>query len=148
MQTPEEFPPTEPAVATLSGKLVVIVMFLFGILIAGGVWGYWYQYLKPFRPIQESLRREYPGSNPRVIGGEFRGQTDLKGQPTVVVVMHLQAPPTDNPEQTEQLIGRIQELVLAQRSLENYRLLRVELPSPELKLDGKPPTYTRDLRKE
>ena len=54
MNEDEEPRPLPPA-ARVSGRVVVVAMFLFGITATAGLWGYWTLHTGPFRPLQDAL---------------------------------------------------------------------------------------------
>lgn len=68
---PEAVTPTaRPAAKKLiSGRTVVVLMFVLGILATAFLYTYWTLHLTPFMPLQEAIVREFPGSAPRVNGG-------------------------------------------------------------------------------
>jgi len=47
-------------------------MFLFGLVMTGSMYLYWTLYTKPFHEVQARLASEFPGSSPRVIGGQHK----------------------------------------------------------------------------
>ncbi|MFM7167016.1 MAG: hypothetical protein ACKO3T_17400 [Planctomycetaceae bacterium] len=53
----------------VSGRTVVVLMFVMGILATAFLYTYWTLHLTPFMPLQEAIVREFPGSAPRVNGG-------------------------------------------------------------------------------
>ena len=64
---------SEPRVNTVwwqSGKVIVASMFLLGIMATAFLYTYWTLHLMPFMPLQEALVQEFPGSAPRVDGGQ------------------------------------------------------------------------------
>ncbi len=58
-----------PAVA---GRWVVIGMFAFGTMLMVLLALYWHFHTAPFRPLQKALAAEFPGSLPRVEGGQHK----------------------------------------------------------------------------
>lgn len=63
-------PSRRPAVPVLSGRKVVAIMFLFGIAATAALYIYWTLHLMPFMPLQQAIVAEFPGSAPRVDGGQ------------------------------------------------------------------------------
>ncbi len=71
---------------TVSGKLVVGLMFAFGLLMIGTLYVYWYFHTGPFRPLQEAIARAIPKSSPRVIGGKHKShQPGSKNRLRIIV---------------------------------------------------------------
>jgi hypothetical protein len=81
--TPEE---PVPAGREVSGKLVVIGMFLFGLTMTGLMYLYWDLHTRPFRPLQEAINAAMPGSLPRVIGGRYKSHRDNSPNTLRIVV--------------------------------------------------------------
>ena len=59
-----------------SGRMIVALMFLLGILATSFLYGYWTLHLMPFMPLQEAIVAEFPGSAPRVDGGRKKMHKD------------------------------------------------------------------------
>ena len=67
-------------------------MFVFGICTTGLLFLYWKLHLMPFMPLQEAIVTEFPGSAPRVDGGQKKMHKDT---PTILrIVMKSQTDPT------------------------------------------------------
>jgi len=90
----------------LNGRTVVISMFLLGIMATAFLYTYWTRQLAPFMPLQEALVLEFPGSAPRVDGGQKKIH---KQTPMVLrVAMKTETDPfSEVPEDVEE-IGRMQ----------------------------------------
>ncbi len=69
---------------TISGRWLVIGMFAMGITATGLLYAYSTLHLGPFKPLQEAIVREFPGSSPRVDGGKKRMQLDT---PTILRIL-------------------------------------------------------------
>lgn len=52
------------------------MMFLLGILATSFLYAYWTLHLMPFMPLQEAIVAEFPGSAPRVDGGQKKMHKD------------------------------------------------------------------------
>lgn len=65
-----------PAGRVVSGKLVVVGMFAFGVVLTALLYAYWELHTRPFRPVQEAIARAIPGSSPRVIGGKYKSHKE------------------------------------------------------------------------
>lgn len=121
----------------VSGRLVVISMFAFGLLVTGALWLYWELYTRPFRQLQEAIVREMPNSNPRVIGG--RQKSHEAGNPaTLRVVIRVKFNPQEEEAQAQQLARRLAQLIADHHDLSTYQVLEIHLyeslPEEELHL--------------
>ena len=97
----------------LTGRKVVAAMFLMGFGATGLLYTYWTLHLMPFMPLQEAIVAEFPGSAPRVDGGQRKSH---KQTPTILrIVMKSKVDPTstdaDSLEAMRALRARITELV-------------------------------------
>ena len=63
---------------------MVIGMFAMGITATGMLYAYSTLHLGPFKPLQEAIVKEFPGSSPRVDGGKKRMQLDT---PTILRIL-------------------------------------------------------------
>lgn len=75
---------TLPTTRTISGRWMVIGMFALGITATGLLYAYSTLHLGPFKPLQEAIVKEFPGSSPRVDGGKKRMQLDT---PTILRIL-------------------------------------------------------------
>lgn len=97
----------------LTGRKVVVAMFIMGSFATAFLYGYWTLHLMPFMPLQEAIVAEYPGSAPRVNGGKKKLHKDT---PVVLQIgMKLRFDPTASDEKTvsevKALQSRIRDLV-------------------------------------
>ena len=102
-----------PATRTVSGRWLVIGMFAMGITATGLLYLYSTLHLGPFKPLQEAIVKEFPGSSPRVDGGKKRMQLDT---PTILrILMKSEIDPlSKNEEHVRTMMAmrkRIAELV-------------------------------------
>lgn len=81
----------------VTGPRVVAAMFGMGILATAFLYGYWTLHLMPFMPLQKAIVAEFPGSSPRVNGGQ---QKMHKETPRILHIdMKSEKDPTaDDPE--------------------------------------------------
>src|SRR3990172_7938391 len=78
--------------AELSGKWVVIGMFVFAIAATAGLFAYWELHTAPFRELQDALAQEFPRSRPRVEGGQRKKH---KHTPRILsIVLRVEFDPT------------------------------------------------------
>ena len=120
---------TQQRESTVSGKWVVISMFLFGMLATAVIWVYWHFHLMPFMPLQKAIAAEFENSSPRVTGGQHKSHKD---PPMVLrVVMRVPFNPKSSaPEveqQTGELVDRVGELCREFVPIEDYEILEVHL---------------------
>ena len=93
-----------------------------GITAAGLLFAYSTLHLGPFKPLQEAIVQEFPGSSPRVDGGKKRMQLDT---PTILrILMKSEIDPLSADEQSVR-----EMLALRQRIAE---LAREKVPLPDL----------------
>lgn len=125
-QTLQNLPEEGPKRA-VTGKLVVSAMFVMGITATAFLYGYWTLHLMPFMPLQEAIVREFPGSAPRVDGGQRKIH---KETPKILrIVMKWKSDPTAEDETTaaelERLRGRIEQLVKAHVSFPDLEIIEL-----------------------
>lgn len=114
---------------SVSGRLVVVVMFLLGLTATGILWMYWHLHMMPFMPLQEALAAEFSESSPRVDGGRRKQH---KGTPMILrVVMRVPFDPTaadaENQDQIEARIERTRELAVRHAAIDEYELLEIHM---------------------
>lgn len=112
---------------SIDGRKVVLGMFGFAILMTGALWVYWEAYTRPFRPLQYAINEAFPGSSPRVVGGEHKSHKD-ENPSTLRIVIRVDFNPqaaTDAEVEpyTSRLLGLAQEHV----DLSDYERLEVHL---------------------
>ncbi|MBX3443175.1 MAG: hypothetical protein KF774_12285 [Planctomyces sp.] len=121
--------PPEDEQRGISGRVVVIGMFAFGIFMVGLMYAYWELYTRPFRGLQNAIAAEMPGSMPRVIGGR-RKPSEARHPETLRIVIFVKFDPSDDAEssvQREAVAGRLAELAAAHQDLSRYEVLEVHL---------------------
>ena len=133
---------------TVSGRKIVVTMFVMAIFATGILWTYWHLHLAPFMPLQESIAAEFDHSSPRVDGGRRKMH---KGTPMILrVVMRVPFDPTDADSdiqnQIEQRMTRVVELATKYTPIGEYDLLEVHMyqETKEEKLRQK--TFTKNLK--
>ncbi len=118
--------PANARPAVVSGKLVVLGMFAFGIVLTAALYTYWDLHTRPFRPLQEALAKAIPGCSPRVIGGRHKSHQD--GSPnTLRMIVQVDYNPldADNEARRDDLARTILSLARTHHDLAPYE--RVEL---------------------
>src|SRR5580658_10351763 len=122
---PDEPSGSRSAVLRVSGRGVVLAMFAFGITATAGLWMYWSMHTGPFRPLQDALAKEFPGSVPRVDGGQRKMR---KGRPTILrAVLRVDFDPVTETAKGEQILDRVERLSRQHIDLSGYDVLDVYL---------------------
>jgi hypothetical protein len=113
----------------IPGPYVVIAMFAFGFLVTGLLFAYWHYHTAPFQELQSALAAEFPGSRPRVEGGQ---QKQHKDTPRVLrIVMKVDHHPERDKEKSERIADRVMELAQSHHGLAPYDLVEIHLYWPE-----------------
>jgi hypothetical protein len=117
--------PRSRATRRVSGTAVVIAMFVFGITATAALWTYWALHTGPFRPLQDALAKEFPGSVPRVDGGQRKLR---KGMPTILrAVLRVNFDPVTETAKGEQILARVEQLSRQYVDLGQYDVIDVYL---------------------
>lgn len=104
---------------TISGRWLVIGMFAMGITATGLLYAYSTLHLGPFKPLQEAIVKEFPGSSPRVDGGKKRMQLDT---PTILrILMKSEIDPWSESEESVRKMMAVRKRI-AELTSENVTL--------------------------
>jgi len=95
----------------VSGRTVVVLMFVLGILATAFLYTYWTLHLTPFMPLQEAIVREFPGSAPRVNGG--RRKIHKKTPMILRVAIKSEVDPTSEQPAEQQAMLHLRQRVAA-----------------------------------
>lgn len=118
-------PATPAAPKTVSGKYVVIVMFLFASFATSLLWYYWYYHNAPFVPLQKALAEEFIGCQPRVDGGQRKMHL---GTPKLLwVILRMPFKPDDDPSRSRKVAERVRDLVREKLPPDDFESLTVRL---------------------
>ena len=110
---------------TVSGRWVVVGMFLFGITATAALWLYWHYNTAPFRPLQEAIHAAYPDSQPRVEGGRLKGRADA---PSILrIVMRVEYDPTEEKERAAALAREVAGMARERLDLTQYDQLEFHI---------------------
>ena len=122
-------PDASPAASgRASGRWVVVGMLIFGIVATAGLWLYWELHTRPFRPLQEALVQEFPGSSPRVQGGQRKIHEHT---PRVLqVVMRVDFNPVADESQARRVAAHVVELARRHTDRASYTRIEVGLFQP------------------
>ena len=59
-------------VRVVQGRVVVLTIVAFALLMTGAMFVYWELYTRPFRPLQAAIAAKYEESSPRAVGGRYK----------------------------------------------------------------------------
>ena len=107
----------------LSGKLLVLGLFAFGIAATSLLYVYWDQHTKPFRPLREAIGREFRHSRPNVEGGRHKG----RGPWTLRISLTVPFPPAEEPDQSKKVFDRILEITRQNLKVDDIEKIEVNL---------------------
>ena len=133
-----------PGSRFISGKLVVIGMFAFGLFLTGLLFLYWDLHTRPFRPLQEAIADAVPGSSPRVIGGKHKSHQP--GAPnTLRIIVKVDYNPTEAPNEArrDELARTILQLARTHHDVTQYE--RIEL-HVEYRIPERPAEFWSSIR--
>lgn len=126
---------TQNRIRTISGKRLVLGLFVFGACCTAGMGLYWKLHLEPFYALQRALADEFPKSSPRVDGGRQKNSPML-----LRVSIQVKFPPREDDPRVEPIFQRMQELARQHTDLSRYAMLELyivyrppERPTEQLK---------------
>lgn len=114
---------------SVSGRKVVVGMFMLGLIATGILWFYWHYHLMPFMPLQKAIATEFKESAPRVDGGRRK----LQEETPMILRVQIRVPfdPTDkdgdSKRQTDHRLTVVEELAEKHASLTDYEVLQVHM---------------------
>jgi len=110
---------------SLTGKPVVLGMFLFALFVSVGLWSYWELHTQPFRTLTDQLGETFPHSNPRVEGGKHGMH---KQTPFVLrIVMRVQYAPNLNEQKYQKQVSEILGIAVQSGMLNKYEECEIHL---------------------
>ena len=114
---------------TISGRWLVVGMFVMGITLTSLLYAYSKLHLGPFRPLQDAIVNEFPGSAPRVDGGKKKPS---KNTPTILrILVKTEIDPLSKTEESERRLvfmrKRIGELALEKAPLPDLSVLEIHI---------------------
>lgn len=120
---------TQPESPGVSGRLVVVGMFLFAGLMVAILFLYWDQYTRPYRELQFAIAEEFPKSSPRVVGGAYK--SGRQGDPTtlrILIYVPLEKfnPEEESPER-DASVRRLALLASQHQQLADYEVMEIRL---------------------
>ncbi len=104
-------------------------MFVMGITLTSLLYAYSKLHLGPFRPLQDAIVNEFPGSAPRVDGGKKKPS---KNTPTILrILVKTEIDPLSKTDESEQQLifmrKRIGELALEKAPLPDLSILEIHI---------------------
>ncbi|MDA0833537.1 MAG: hypothetical protein O2955_17570 [Planctomycetota bacterium] len=129
-------PDSFPAASSNAGKNVVLAMFLFAGVLVASMFVYWHFHTVKFRPLQEAIASEFPGSKPRVDGGKRK--LHVESLPRVLrVVMKIDFNVEESPDKADRQLEQVRNLAEKYVEVDTYDELELHLyqapPEREIK---------------
>ena len=107
---------------TVSGRLVVLAMLGFGVVMTGSIWVYSKIELEPFQPLARAIKAEFPNAHPHVKGGRSKKQP-----PLLRIVMQVDFTPRETDERVTQIVDRVIALAQKHIDLTDYEKLEIHI---------------------
>lgn len=123
----------------ISGRIVVLSMFVFAVTATGALWTYWYYHSAPFVPLQVAIAEEFSGSSPRVDGGQRKMHKETST--LLWIIMRVEFDPEQDANQSLKTFHRVLELAREHLDLNPYEQLNVRL----FRGDPEKTIHSRDL---
>ncbi|MEZ5949917.1 MAG: hypothetical protein R3C12_12015 [Planctomycetaceae bacterium] len=109
----------------MSGRSLIACMFLFALCVTAGLYTYWNLHTGPFRHLTDTLGQRFPGSSPRVEGGQHGLHRET---PRVLrIVMRVEFHPLQEESRFQDHVEQVQRIVREQLVIENYDLCEIHL---------------------
>lgn len=100
-------------------------MVTFGTIATFTLWVYWYYHSAPFIPLQKAISAEFPGSSPRVDGGQRKMH---KGTPSELwIIMRVEFDVETDDATANAAVERVRQLVNEHLTTGEYEMLHVRL---------------------
>ena len=107
---------------TVSGRLVVLGMLGFGLVMTGAIWAFSVFELEPFQPLARAIKSEFPDSHPHVKGGRPKKQP-----PLLRIVMQVDFTPHETDKRVVQIVDRVIALSKEHIKLAEYETLEIHV---------------------
>jgi hypothetical protein len=130
-QDPSNTPAMPPEPPTVSGKLVVLVMFAFAAGLVALLYLYWEMHTRPFRPLQYAINEMYPGCQPRVVGGRYKSH--LRNTPNtlrIVITVKFDPQAPESAAQSEEIAQSLANLAVRHLNVFAYDVMEIHLVQP------------------
>lgn len=114
---------TRPKDRVVSGRVIVVAMFLLGLVLASLLFVYFEFNTRPFRPLRDAIGREFKRSRPNVEGGRLKG----RGARTLRITMSVPFDPTRDDPKSKDVLARVLSLARQHQDLTRYEKCEVNL---------------------
>ncbi len=104
----------------ISGRWVVIGMFLMGVTATATIFVYWDLHTKPFRPLTEAIGRTFKNSLPKVEGGRHK-----KDPTTLRIAMRVPFPPDLDEQAAQETLQTVRRLIREHQDLTGYERVQI-----------------------
>ena len=107
----------------LSGRAIVVVMFLLGSALTVLLYVYFEFNTRPFRPLRDAIGREFKHSRPNVEGGRLKG----RGAMTLRISMSVPFDPFQDHSKSQDVLTRVLFLARQHQDLTRFEKCEVNL---------------------
>ena len=107
----------------ISGRWLVIGLFMFGMAATALLFVYWDRHTKPFRPLREAIGREFRHSRPNVEGGRPKG----RGPWTLRISMTVEFPPAEDAPRAKRVFDRVLQIARQHHDVNEVDKVEVNL---------------------
>ena len=107
----------------LSGRVIIVAMFLLGLALTALLFVYFEFNTRPFRPLRDAIGSEFKRSRPNVEGGRFKG----RGAMTLRITMSVPFDPFQDDSKSKDVLARVLVLARQHQDLTRYEKCEVNL---------------------
>jgi len=115
--------PARPKDRVVSGRAIVVTMFVLGLILASLLFVYFEFNTRPFRPLSDALGREFKRSRPKVEGGRLKG----RGAMTLRITLSIPFDPNQDEPKSKEFLTRVLALARQHQELTRYEKCEVNL---------------------
>ena len=112
-----------PKDRVVSGRAIVVAMFLLGLVLASLLFVYFEFNTRPFRPLRDAIGREFKRSRPNVEGGRLKG----RGAMTLRITLSVPFDPFHDDSKSKDVLARVLDLARQHQDLTRYEKCEVNL---------------------
>ena len=116
-------PPTQPPENQIGGRWTVVVMFGFALVMMTALFVYWDLYTRPYRPLQYAIAERFPGSSPKVVGGQHKSH---KNNSPVILRIVVNVPDTEFDPIKDEVQSEARALDLVKLAFQFHDVTRYE----------------------
>ncbi len=125
-EDPASWTSHNPQPPFLSGRLVVLGMLGFGIVMTAALYVYWEQYTRPFRGLQSAIAAKFPQSLPRVVGGKHKSHRP--DSPSILrIIVRTRFNPSEQSTRARKEANALADLAREHADLTEYQLFHLVL---------------------